>query len=96
MPKPSHAAASGADPCRPSAASILVDEALHHLGTAADDADDAATRIRWLAGAARVEHGLGPDQWLSPAQCERLLRLATLADLLAAEARAMLAEVTPG
>jgi hypothetical protein len=71
----------------------LADEALHHLGTAADDADDAAIRLRWLAGAARVEHGLGPDQWLSPQQVERLQRLATLADLLAAEARGLLGEV---
>jgi hypothetical protein len=96
MTTPSHAAASGADPCRPSAASILADEALHHLGTAADNADDAATRLRWLAGAARAEHGLEPDQWLSPEQSARLQRLATLADLLAAEARAVLGELAPG
>ena len=95
MPTPSHAAASGADPCRPSAASILADEALQHLGHVADDADDAATRLRWLAGDARVEHGLEPDQWLSPEQCARLLRLATLAEVLAAEATAVLGEVVP-
>jgi hypothetical protein len=93
MTTPSHAAPSGADPCRPSAASILADEALQHLGTAADDADDAATRLRWLAGAARVEHDLPADAWLSPEQCARLLRMATLAEVLAAEARAVLGEV---
>lgn len=93
MTTPSHAAASGADPCRPSAASILVDEALLALGSGAEDADLIAHRIRFLTGAARVEHGLEPDQWLSPQQVERLLRLATLTDLLAAEARAVLEEV---
>ena len=93
MANPSHGATDAADPCRPSAASILADEALHHLGHAADDADDAATRLRWLAGAARVEHDLPADAWLSPEQCARLLRLATLADLLAGEVRAVLGEV---
>jgi hypothetical protein len=93
MESRSHTAASGADPCRPSAASILADEALQHLGHVADDADDAATRLRWLAGAARVERGLEPDQWLSPQQVERLQRLATLAEVLAAEVRAVLGEV---
>ena len=96
MTKPSHAAASGADPCCPSAASILADEALLALGSGAEDADLIAHRIRFLAGAARVEHGLEPDQWLSPQQVERLQRLATLADVLAAEATAVLGEVVPG
>ena len=93
MESRSHTAASGADPCRPSAASILADEALQHLGHVADYSDDADTRLRWLAGAARVEHGLEPDQWLSPEQCARLLRMATLAEVLAAEVRAVLGEV---
>lgn len=90
MESRSHTAGSGADPCRPSAASILADSALYNLGHAADGCDTAATHLRWLAGAARVEHGLKPDQWLSPEQCARLLRLATLADVLAGEARAVL------
>jgi hypothetical protein len=93
MTTPSHGAASGADPCRPSAASILADAALYNLGHAADGCDTAATHLRWLAGDARDEHGLEPDQWLSPEQCARLLRLATLADVLAAEVRALLGEV---
>lgn len=82
-----------ADPARPSAPSILQDEALQHLGTAADDCDDAATRLRWLANAARLEHDLRPDQWLSSGQVARLQHLAILGELLAAEARAVLAEV---
>jgi hypothetical protein len=89
----SHAIPGGADPARPAAASILQDEALQHLGTTADDCDDAATRLRWLANTACLEHDLPPDQWLAPEQVARLQRLATLADLLAAEARAVLAEV---
>jgi len=96
MTTPSHAAPSGADPCRPSAASILADAVLYNLGHAADGCDTAATHLRWLAGDARDEHGLEPDQWLSPQQCARLLRLATLADVLAAEVRAVLEEVAPG
>jgi hypothetical protein len=95
MESRSHASASGADPCRPSAASILADAALYNLGHAADGCDTAATHLRWLAGDARDEHGLEPDQWLSPEQCARLLRLATLADVLAAEVRALLEEIVP-
>jgi hypothetical protein len=68
---------------------------MYNLGHAADGCDTAATHLRWLAGDARDEHGLEPDQWLSPEQCARLLRLATLADLLAADARAVLGEVAP-
>ena len=89
MPTPCHPAAA----YRPSGAELLHDAALHCLGHAAGDVDDAATRLRWLAGAARVEHGLPADAWLSPEQCARLLRMATLADVLAAEARAALGEV---
>ena len=96
MTTPSHGAASGADPCRPSAASILADAALYNLGHAADGCDTAATHLRWLAGDARLEHDLEPDQWLSPAQCDRLLRLAAMAKLVAADARALLEEVAPG
>jgi len=82
-----------ADPARLAAASILQDEALQHLGTTSDDCDDAATRLRWLANDARLEHDLPPDQWLSPARVARLQRMATLAEMLAAEALAVLAEV---
>jgi hypothetical protein len=83
-----------ADPARPPAASILADMALQHLGTAADDCDDAAIRLRWLANDARLEHGLQPDEWLSPEQLEQLLQLATLADRVAAGARAVLGNLS--
>ena len=90
----SPAAAGGADPCRPPAAEILQREARHYLEYAADDADEAARRLHWLANGERLEHGLPADAWLSPAQCDRLLRLASLAKLVAADARAVLQEVT--
>jgi len=78
---------------RPPVAEILKDEALLALGSGADDADTIAHRIRFLTGAARIEHGLPPDQWLSPEQVARLQRLATLAEVLAGELRAVLVEV---
>jgi len=81
------------DPARPSAAAILADECLLALGASADDADTIAHRIRFLTGAARIEHGIEPAEWLSPEQLEQLLQLATLADRVAAGARAMLGEV---
>jgi hypothetical protein len=84
---------SAPDPARPSAASILADEYLLALGSGAEDAELIARRIRFLTGAARIEHGLPLDQWLSPEQVARLLRLATIAEILAAEARAVLGEV---
>ena len=93
MTTDSHAIPGGADPYRPPAAEVLQEEALQHLGTAADDADDAATRLRWLADDARLEHGLPADAWLSAAQLEQLQQLATLADQVAAGARAVLAEL---
>jgi hypothetical protein len=83
------------DPARPSAASILADECLLALGASADDADTIAHRIRFLTGAARIEHGIKPAEWLSPKQLEQLLQLATLADRVAVRARAVLAEVAP-
>jgi hypothetical protein len=81
------------DPARPPAAAILADECILALGASGEDADTIAHRIRFLTGAARIEHGLKPDQWLAPEQVARLQRLATFADLVAAEARAVLAEV---
>ena len=95
MTTPSHGAASGADPCRPPAAEILQREANHYLNHAAEDCDEAARRLHWLANGERLEHGLEPDQWLSPAQCDRLLRLAAMAKLVASDARAVLEEVAP-
>ena len=65
------------------------------LGTSAEDAETAAHRIRFLAGAARIEHGLEPGEWLSPEQVARLQQLASLADQLATGARALLAELAP-
>ena len=82
-----------AAPGRPSAAATLADECELALGASADDADTTAHRIRFLTGAARIEHGLQPAEWLSQAQVARLLRLATLAEILAAGSRAVLAEV---
>jgi hypothetical protein len=79
----------------PSAASILADECLLALVASADDADTIAHRVRFLTGAARIEHGIEPAEWLSPEQLEPLQRLATLADLVAAESRAALAVVAP-
>ena len=78
---------------RPPAASILQDEALLALGSGAEDAELIAHRIRFLAGAARIEHGLEPDEWLSPAQLEQLEELAAIADQVAAGSRAVLAEL---
>lgn len=95
MTTPSHATPGGADPYRPSTASILEDEALLALGTSAEDATAAAHRIRFLTGAARIEHGIEPDEWLTPDQVARLQQLASLADQLAAGARALLAELVP-
>jgi len=80
---------------RPPAAEILQDEALLALGSGAEDAELIAHRIRFLAGAARLEHGLPADAWLAPERLERLERLASLADQLAAGARALLAELAP-
>ena len=84
-----------AAPGRPSAAATLADECELALGASADDADTIAHRIRFLTGAARIEHHLQPAEWLSPEQLEQLQRLATLADQVAAGARALLAEVVP-
>ena len=93
MTTPSHGATVAADPCRPPAAEILQDRAMHYLELAAEDCDEAARRLHWLANGERLEHGLEPDQWLSHAQCDRLLRLAAMAKLVAADARAVLGEV---
>jgi hypothetical protein len=89
MKSESHPAAAD----RPSAASLLRDEATHYLGHAADDAAESARRLRWFAEGERIEHGLERHEWLTPEQSDRLRRLATLADLVAADARAVLAEV---
>jgi hypothetical protein len=94
MTTPSHGT-PGADPCCPPAATILQDEALLALGTSAEDAETAAHRIRFLTSAARIEHGLEPGEWLAPEQLARLQQLATLADQLAAGARALLVELRP-
>jgi len=80
---------------RPPAAEILKDEALLALGSGAEDAELIARRIRFLTGAARLEHGLELDEWLRPAQLEQLEALASLADQMAAGARALLAELGP-
>jgi hypothetical protein len=92
---PSHGATAAADPCRPPAAEILQSEARHYLELAAEDCDEAARRLHWLANGERLEHDLPADAWLSPAQCDRLLRLAALAKLVAADVRAVLGEVVP-
>ena len=92
---PSHGATAAADPCRPPAAEILRNEARHYLTHAAEDCDEAARRLHWLANGERLEHGLSSDAWLSPAQRDRLLRLAAVAKLVAADARAVLGEVAP-
>jgi hypothetical protein len=81
------------DPARPSAASILADEALLALGASAEDAELIAHRVRFLTGAARIEHGIEPAEWLSPSQLQQLQLLATLADQVAAGARAVLGEL---
>ena len=96
MTTPSHAAASGDVFCRPPAAEILRNEAQHFIGLAIEDATEAARRLRWIAGGERLEHDLPAEDWLSPAQCERLRRLATIAEVLAAEAAAVLGEVALG
>ena len=90
MPTPSHAAAA----YRPPAASLLRDEADHHLGQAAVDASDASRRLRWLALEARHEYALEGEDWLTPEQSSHLLSLATLADQVAAGTRAALREIT--
>jgi len=81
------------DPCCPSAGSILRDSAGHFLDLAAGDAMEAARRLRWLADGERQAHGIEAAGWLTTAQCDRLRRLAQLADLVAADARALLQEV---
>ena len=81
------------DPCCPSAGSILRDSASHFLDLAADDALEAARRLRWLADGERQAHGIEAPDWLTTAQCERLRRLATIAETVAADARALLQEV---
>lgn len=78
---------------RPPVAEILKDEAILALGSGAEDAELIAHRIRFFAGAARIEHGIEPAEWLSPEQLVQLLQLATLAARVAAGARAVLAEV---
>ena len=80
---------------RPPAAEILQDEALLALGTSGEDAETTGHRIRFLTGAARIEHGIAPDEWLTPEQVARLQQLASLADQLAAGARAVLAGLAP-
>ena len=95
MESTSHTAASGADPCRPPAAEILQSEANHYVELAAQDCDEAARRLHWLANGERLEHGLPADAWLTGAQCDRLLRLAAMAKLVASDARAVLEEVAP-
>lgn len=94
MTTPSHATPGAADPCRPPAPAILQDSARHYIGEAVNDAAEAARRLRWLAHGERLEHGLeAQDCWLTAAQCERLQRLAAVAELVAADARVLLVEV---
>jgi hypothetical protein len=78
---------------RPPVAEILKDEALLALGSGVEDAELIAHRIRFFAGAARIEHGVAPGAWLSPSQLQQLQRLATLADQVATGARVLLGEV---
>jgi len=78
---------------RPSAAAILRDEAAHCLRESASDAEQAALRLRWLIDQARHEHGLAADEWLSPDQANRLRLVADLCELVATDARKMLAGV---
>ena len=78
---------------RPSAAEILRDEAAHAVRESANDAEQAALRLRWLIDQARHEHGLAADEWLSPDQANRLRLVADLCELLATDARRMLVAV---
>jgi hypothetical protein len=93
MTTPSHAAACGVTSDRPSAAEILRDEAAHCLRESAADAEQAAIRLRWLTHEARHEHGLGADEWLTADQANRLRLVADLCELVASDARRMLAGV---
>ena len=93
MTAPSHARMGAVDPCCPSDRAILRDSASQYLELAADDALEAGRRLRWLADGERQAHGIEAAGWLTTAQCDRLRRLAQLADLVAADARALLQEV---
>ena len=93
MESRSHAAVGGAYPCCPPAAEILHREAQHFIGLAIEDATEAARRLRWLAHGERLEHDLPAEDWLSPAQCARLRRLALIAEQVAGDAMAVLGEV---
>ena len=67
------------DPCCPP---VLPLDAEHYLDAAVEDAQECSRRLRWLAA-----------EWPLEAQADRLRRLAALADLVAAEVRAILREV---
>jgi len=79
MSKRSHAPTGAVDPCCPSALPL---DAEHFLDAAAEDAQECSRRLRWLAG-----------EWPLETRADHLRRLATLADLVAAEVKAILREV---
>ena len=79
MTADSHAPMGAVDPCCPSALPLDVE---HYLDAAVEDASECSRRLRWLAG-----------EWPAEAQADRLRRLATLAELVAAEVKAVLQEV---
>jgi hypothetical protein len=86
--------ASSAD--RPPVAEILSSAVQEYMDEAATDADEAARRLRHLITGEREWHGLSTDQWIPLAPTARVLGLAARIEELAAEVRALQAELLQG
>jgi hypothetical protein len=83
--------ASTAD--RPPVAEILSSAVQEYMDEAATDADEAARRLRHLITGEREWHGLSADQWIAPEPTARVLGFAARIEELAAEVRALQAEL---
>lgn len=94
MPTPSHAAHGAAAPWRPDPADLLRDDAQHVLTEISEDATEISGRLIGLI-TGHEWHELGADQWISPPHRQEAERIAAAAALVAADARALLAEVVP-
>jgi hypothetical protein len=86
--------ASTAD--RPPVAKILSSAVQHYMDEAANDADEAARRLRHLITGEREWHQLSADQWIAPDATAKVLGMATRIEQLAADVRALQTEQLQG
>jgi hypothetical protein len=86
--------ASTAD--RPPVAQLIRAAVDEYMDEAANDADEAARRLRHLVTGEREWHGLSADQWIAPDATAKVLGMATRIEQLAAEIRSVRAELLQG